>query len=204
MDQDLFHTVEHFAVFEQKIKGSRFIGRALPVTDREQAEADLAKIRKDDYDATHHCFAWRVGLGLEGISRFSDDGEPAGTAGRPILQALLALDLTNVLLVVTRYFGGTKLGTGGLSRAYGQTAAAVLQRAGQREVLLTDELQLVLPYDLYGLVQNQVEKCSGKIGKVEYDQNISMQVMVRKSFVDLFKMRIVEQSNGKIRVRLQR
>jgi uncharacterized YigZ family protein len=201
MDSDIYQTIQRSAVAELKIKGSRFIGRVQPVQEREQAEAALAVIRKNDYDATHHCYAYRLGIGSREISRFSDDGEPSGSAGRPILLSLTAGDLTDVLLVVTRYFGGVKLGTGGLARAYSRAAVDVLAQAGRREVWLMEKLELLLPYELYGLAQNQTEKYAGKIEHVDYGESVTMHVLIRKSQVDAFQLQIIEQSNAKIKTR---
>ncbi len=202
MEQDAYHAIQRAATAELKIKGSRFIGRVQSVQNREQAEAALTLIRKNDYDATHHCFAYRLGFGVQEISRFSDDGEPSGTAGRPILLALTSAEITDALLVVTRYFGGVKLGAGGLARAYSQAANEALAQAGRREVWLVDDLELTLPYEYYGLVQNQTEKCCGKILNVAYDQNITMLVQIRKSLADAFQHQLVEHSNAKIKTRL--
>lgn len=200
MEEDLYFTIKQAAEAEQKIKSSRFTGRVFSIPDREAAETELARLRKREYDATHHCYAWRLGIGSREHSRFSDDGEPAGTAGRPILQALLAAKVTDALLVVTRYFGGIKLGTGGLARAYAQVAAEVVARAGRREVHLLDSLQLVAPYELYGMVQHQVEKFGGQISETDYDQQVTMRIMVRKSLVEPFKLQIVDASDGRIKV----
>ncbi len=200
MEEDLYFTVNLAAEAELKIKGSRFIGRVCSLSDREAAESELARLRKREYDATHHCYAWRLGIGSREHSRFSDDGEPAGTAGRPILQALLAAEVTDALLVVTRYFGGIKLGTGGLARAYGRMAAEVVARAGRREVQLLDSLLLAAPYELYGLVQHQVEKVGGRISETDYDQQVSMRILVRKSLVESFKRQVVDASDGRIKV----
>ncbi|MCA9739293.1 MAG: YigZ family protein, partial [Gemmatimonadetes bacterium] len=111
-----------------RIKGSRFIADLVPVSDAAQADAAVDAARAAFPDARHHCFAWRVGARGDTF-RFGDDGEPAGSAGRPILQHLEGLDVTDAVLVVTRYFGGTKLGVGGLIRAYGGAAAAALEAA---------------------------------------------------------------------------
>ena len=203
MDADAFQTIRRAAQVEEKIKGSRFIGHALPAQERDAAEAELAEIRKVYHDASHHGYAYRLGIGPLEIRRFSDDGEPLGTAGRPILQALVAGGVTNVLLVVTRYFGGTKLGVGGLARAYGQTAASALALAGQRQVLMMEDLALTVPYELYGVVQHLVERWGGRIDQVAYDQQVAMQVSIRKSAASSFQEQIIEQSNGKIKIRME-
>ena len=107
-----------------KTKGSRHIGEAFPVTTEAAAQAALAAVRAREHAATHHVWAWR--LGPDGAPRASDDGEPSGSAGQPTLREIEGRDLTDVVVVVTRYYGGTKLGTGGLARAYGQAAGAAL------------------------------------------------------------------------------
>lgn len=115
--------------YETVIKKSRFICDLIPVNDAEEAKDALATIRKRYYDATHHCSALRLGTTGTLQEQSNDDGEPAGTAGRPMLHVLQQRDLTNLLAVVTRYFGGIKLGTGGLTRAYGGTLAESVSAA---------------------------------------------------------------------------
>lgn len=112
--------------WSEPIKGSRFRATVLPVQDADEASAALAEVRRGDPDATHHCWALRLASG--GV-RASDDGEPSGTAGRPILARLEGRDVVDALVVVSRWYGGTKLGAGGLVRAYGRTAGDALDRA---------------------------------------------------------------------------
>ncbi|MBA4796337.1 MAG: YigZ family protein [Rhizobiales bacterium] len=115
--------------FVQDIKKSRFIGQAAPISSEEDAKTFLAKV--SDPAANHNCWAWRIGQAY----RFSDDGEPSGTAGKPILQAIDGQDLDGVMVVVTRFFGGILLGSGGLMRAYGGTAAQMLRAAEKQEII---------------------------------------------------------------------
>lgn len=123
------HTLIAPVEFVQDIKKSRFIGQAAPIGSEEDARAFLAKV--SDPAANHNCWAWRLGHSY----RFSDDGEPSGTAGKPILQAIDGQDLDGVVVVVTRFFGGILLGSGGLVRAYGGTAAQMLRQADKREII---------------------------------------------------------------------
>lgn len=123
------HTLVAPVEFVQDIKKSRFIGQAAPISSEEDAKAFLASV--SDPAANHNCWAWRLGQAY----RFSDDGEPSGTAGKPILQAIDGLDLDGVIVVVTRFFGGILLGGGGLVRAYGGTAAQMLRQADKREII---------------------------------------------------------------------
>lgn len=118
---DTFHTIARAAEAEIKVDGSRFLAEAIPVDSRATVASEIEAIREREHKATHHCTAYR--LGRDGAdARSNDDGEPTGTAGPPILRQIEARDLTNTLVVVTRYYGGTKLGTGGLVRAYGDAA----------------------------------------------------------------------------------
>jgi uncharacterized YigZ family protein len=120
---DTYRTLKEGASATLKVDGSRFLAEAVPVASRDEAEERIAAVRKREHRATHHCTAYR--LGPEGDDfRYDDDGEPSGTAGQPILRRIHARDLTNTLVVVTRYFGGTELGTGGLMQAYGDAAEA--------------------------------------------------------------------------------
>ncbi|MBU2328597.1 MAG: IMPACT family protein [Alphaproteobacteria bacterium] len=123
------HTLLAPADFVQDIKKSRFIGQAAPIASEEEARAFLASV--SDPAANHNCWAWRIGQAY----RFSDDGEPSGTAGKPILQVIDGQDLDGVVVVVTRFFGGILLGSGGLMRAYGGTASQMLRQAEKREII---------------------------------------------------------------------
>ena len=129
MSAETYHSIATEVSEELVVKGSRFIAHADTVSAQEQAENYVAGISAKFHDATHNCFAYKIGLGDQAVFRYSDAGEPSGTAGRPIYQAIEARDLTNVAVVVTRYFGGTKLGTGGLIHAYSEVALGALQRA---------------------------------------------------------------------------
>lgn len=137
-------TVAGFTEHTEVIKGSRFIAWAAPVSTEDEAQELLARARAAHPDATHHCSAWRLGETV----RFSDDGEPGGTAGRPMLEVLLRRDLQFAAVIVIRYYGGTKLGAGGLVRAYSGSAAKALDAAGTREVLEQGTLSFTVPFAL--------------------------------------------------------
>ena len=125
LSTDEFRTLPNQARQEIKVQGSRFLCTALPTSTKEMAEEFVARIRKEFFNATHHCFAYRLGTAGDRF-RYNDDGEPAGTGGKPILAAIDKFGMTDVVVVVTRYFGGTKLGVGGLARAYGEAAEKTL------------------------------------------------------------------------------
>jgi len=142
MTPDSYNTIEKPSVAEFKDRGSKFIAYAFPVTDVNEFKEKLSAIKKEHSKATHHCFAYR--LGLEGTNhRVSDDGEPSGSAGRPILGQIDSKLVTNVLVIVVRYFGGTLLGVPGLINAYKTAAALALQaaRIEQKAVLINCRLQ---------------------------------------------------------------
>jgi len=142
MTQDSYFTIEKSSIAEFKDRGSRFIAYAFPITDAAEFKEKLAELKKEHPKAAHHCFAYR--LGLDGINfRVSDDGEPSGTAGRPILGQIDSKQLTNTLIIVVRYFGGTLLGVPGLINAYKSAAALALQLTPimQKPVLINYRLQ---------------------------------------------------------------
>jgi uncharacterized YigZ family protein len=149
-----------------KISGSRFIADVVPVANAEEASAALVRIRAEYHDARHHCWAYRIGS--EGETwRSSDDGEPSGSAGVPILKQLAGHDVTDLMAVVTRYFGGTKLGVGGLVRAYGGAAGEALDRAEIREVIITERIIVKHDYELSSPVQGVLAR--SKLTPVEAD-----------------------------------
>ncbi|MCP4685670.1 MAG: YigZ family protein, partial [bacterium] len=129
---DSYLTIKRESKIDTKVKGSRFIGETFKVANVAEALEKLDEVRKREYNATHHCYAYITGLGREQVFKYSDDGEPSGTAGRPIYDIIAGADVTSILCVVTRYFGGTKLGTGGLVRAYGETAREALKASEPR------------------------------------------------------------------------
>lgn len=125
-DQDFFNTIDRQSIAEFKDRGSRFIGYAMPVQSVDDFKKKLEEVKKEHPKANHHCFAYRIGTD-KNIFRVSDDGEPSGSAGRPILGQIDSKELTDILIVVVRYFGGTLLGVPGLINAYKTTASLVLQ-----------------------------------------------------------------------------
>lgn len=152
-----YKTIEDDSQFEEIIKKSRFICHLYRVTTEEEGKQYLAQIKKEHYKANHSCHAMIIGEKSE-IKRSSDDGEPSGTAGIPILSVLEKQNLTNVLAVVTRYFGGIKLGTGGLIRAYSSATVHALQRSRLVEVKEQSGLMLTLTYPQYQTLSHFLEK----------------------------------------------
>ncbi|MGA3391512.1 YigZ family protein [Lactiplantibacillus pentosus] len=155
-----YYTITQDTVFEQTIQKSRFIAHLYRITSEEDAQAKIAAVRAANPKANHNCFAYMLGDD-DHIQRMSDDGEPSGTAGSPILEVLKANDVHDVLAIVTRYFGGIKLGAGGLIRAYNGTPAAAIEACGKVERVLQMRLAIALDYRNvdalnYYLQQNQL------------------------------------------------
>jgi uncharacterized YigZ family protein len=175
---------------EIKDRGSKFIGYAYPVRTEAEALEHLERLRKEHFKARHHCFAWR--LGPEGDRfRANDDGEPSGTAGRPILGQIDAAGLTDVAVVVVRYFGGTLLGTSGLIQAYREAAAEALRNAPKVECVLKNRLSLNFDYALMPDVMNAVKKLGIEVDSQQFDERGQMDIGIRKSETEavLRKMR---------------
>lgn len=179
---DHFRTIDAPATGEFKDRGSKFIAYAWPARSEEEALAHLESLRKEHFKARHHCFAWR--FGPEG-SRFraNDDGEPGGTAGRPILGQIDSFGLTDVVVVVVRYFGGTLLGTSGLIHAYREAAAEALRSAVIVEKIVKDNFDLDFDYALMPDVMNAVKKLDLEIGKEEYGDRGLLRIGIRQSEV---------------------
>ena len=145
MDSDIYKTIKSPSEGIYKEKGSRFLSFALPVSDQEAIKPIIDRIRKEHHEARHHCFAYMIGF-ERNIWRVNDDGEPSGTAGRPIMGQINSYGLTNILIVVSRYFGGTLLGVSGLINAYRSAAASAIQNAELEEKTLQEYYEITYPY----------------------------------------------------------
>lgn len=195
---DAYFTIQQPAKAEIKRKGSRFIGEAiLAVTDKEAIE-QLERIRKREHAATHHCYAWRVGYeGGDYKFKYSDDGEPSGSAGRPIYDVICGRELTNLLLVVTRYYGGTKLGTGGLARAYSDTATATLDKAGRLQQFVMGSIEVVIDFGLYDRLVKLMFGYDALQSSVDFSEQVTLEIHVRQSRTEALISDIVELSSGR-------
>jgi uncharacterized YigZ family protein len=197
MITDEFYTIKDTRESEIKVKGSSFIGIASPVSSREEAEQFLSAIQKKYFDATHHCYAYQTGYGADLIFRYSDDGEPSGTAGKPIYHVITGCQLTNLIVVVTRYFGGTKLGTGGLARAYSGSATDVLSRCDIITQIIYQTVHFRFPYDETSTVMRLICSLECKINETKYDTLTEMDVDVRAGKVDAFCAQLIDMTRGK-------
>ena len=201
-DPDRYLSVEDGPETELKVKGSRFLGQVFRLTTTDDARGRVLSLRKQHHSATHHCWALRTGVPESTAERFDDDGEPSGTAGRPILNQLLRLDVHDTLVVVTRYFGGTKLGTGGLARAYGDAAALALDAAPKRVVLREAKLEVDCGFDDVGAVEACVARAGTDVHRVEraYDPSPKLTLFVRRSRTEEIAAAIVEATAGRATV----
>lgn len=170
-------TIKQRARHEIVIQKSRFIGDAFCVNSEDEALKRLQDVKAEFPDATHHCYAYIVEQEAL-IQRFNDDGEPGGTAGMPILQVIQNRGLKNVLVVVTRYFGGIKLGANGLVRAYSRAAAEVLDRAGMRRMVLSPKGIIYLDYAYVGQVEYFLRQKGVHVVGVEYSDKVTIEVVV--------------------------
>lgn len=182
----------------EKIKGSRFICDLAPISDAEGADEVVARVRASEPSATHHCWAYRLASGLE---RSSDDGEPTGTAGRPILQRLRSAGITDTVAIVTRYYGGVDLGTGGLIRAYGSAAGAAITSAETVLRIRMTDLHLTHRYDLSSAVEQVLAKFGAVVVDAEYTEVVALSVRVPASQSDEFIESLREATAGVVRAR---
>jgi uncharacterized YigZ family protein len=165
---EFFFTITNYPETKFKEKGSSFIGRAFPVESTEEAEEKLEEIRKKFYDATHNCFAFKI---REKDPRYSDDGEPSGTAGMRILNAINHFELENILVVVTRYFGGTKLGVGPLGKAYYNSAYDTLKSAEIVKMKNFLKMKAVFQYDAISQIHHFLSQHNSKIIENSFEEN---------------------------------
>ena len=189
-----YKSVKQGSEAEYTVNRSRFIGRCFPVESEEAALCLLGDIRKKHWDATHNCFAYRIGENA--AARFSDDGEPGGTAGKPIMDVLTGRGLTNVLCVVTRYFGGILLGAGGLVRAYSKSAAEAVAKAGVVSYLPGTVLDIPMDYSRYGALEGFI-RANAEVRNVAFAQNVVVTVAVEDTNLLKFMKEVTERSDGR-------
>ncbi len=178
-------------------KRSRFIGHLLPVETEEQAREFIAQMKKKYYDARHNCWCYLIG---GDTLRYGDDGEPQGTAGQPMLNVFRREGVTNVVCVVTRYFGGILLGAGGLTRAYAKSAHDALAAAGVAELGLWAALEIPCPYPLLERVRGEVASLGGAVDDAEYGADIRLSVLLPSEQTEPLRTRLTELSAGGITV----
>ena len=185
--------------FEDTIKHSRFLAHAAPVSSERDTLAFYERVA--DSDATHNCWAWR----LEGRYRFNDDGEPAGTAGRPILAVLEGRELDDIMVVVTRYYGGIKLGVGGLVRAYGGTAARCLDRARIQPRVRQLACELVADFALAGVVHQLLDRHGASKQDERFEERgMVLEIMVPQPALEQLRQELEAASRGQAKLWIRR
>jgi len=208
----MFFTIEEEKLEEEIVeKKSKFIAHLYYVTNEEEAQDILQKVKKQYYDARHNCFAYRVMTESGVVERFSDDGEPSGTAGGPMLNILAKNNLCNVLVVVTRYFGGILLGTGGLVRAYSDATVKVIDTATLANETFGLEVEVTIDYNELELLKYYCKNNNISIVNTVYENNIKCYIEVtneelndlldnNKSNCNILNHTIIEQKNIRKRV----
>lgn len=197
MMKDVYRTTGSYGEDQTIINKSRFIGYSLPINSEEEALEFIEEIKTKHRDATHNVYAYVLGEDSN-IQRFNDDGEPSGTAGIPVLEVLKKEDLRNVVVVVTRYFGGIKLGGGGLIRAYTRGAKIAIEAGVIVDMKLHMGLKLILPYTLYGKIENFLINGNYKTEEIKYEENVEVYIYIIKSQIDHFTSDIVNLTSGMV------
>lgn len=190
-----YKTVSDSAVFEFEEKRSRFIGQIFPVSDEAEAALIIADIKKKHYDARHNCSAYILKNGFE---KYSDDGEPQGTAGKPILEVIRKNGLSNVLIIVTRYFGGILLGAGGLTRAYSRSAAEAVNAAEIKEMAPHSLCEIKCPYSDYSNIKRLIDAVGGKELQSEFGGEITVKLILSSDKTENFAARLIEMTAGRL------
>lgn len=195
---EVYRTITEPVLFELTEKRSRFIAALSPAENEEQAQKFIESVRKQHHEARHHCFAFLTRQG--NITRCSDDGEPSGTAGQPILNVLAGAELTDVCCVVTRYFGGTLLGTGGLTRAYGGAAAGAVAGAAVRQFTECVLCLVHMDYSFYGKFCKLCEKFPLLQDRGEFSDEVAVAAAVRADRFDAFCAAVTELTAGTVQI----
>lgn len=193
-----YSTVRDFAEASFVEKKSEFIGYISPVATNEEAVEFIEKIRSMHRKATHNVYAYILRDG--NITRYSDDGEPQGTAGVPVLDVLRKEGLTDVCCVVTRYFGGILLGGGGLVRAYSHSAKIAVDAAERMIMCSCYPIKITVDYDLYGKINNILPDFEIKLADTEFGSDVTLRVLVKKDFAVKFCDKVVDITNGRAKI----
>ncbi|EDP68854.1 hypothetical protein CAT7_06423 [Carnobacterium sp. AT7] len=192
-----YYTIEQDGQFELEIKKSRFICHLKQVTTETDAQTFIQAVKKEHSKANHNCVAYLIGEQDE-IQRAYDDGEPSGTAGVPMLEVLKKKQLKNVVVVVTRYFGGIKLGAGGLIRAYGKAVSQGLVEIGVVERRLHTQITVVVAYPASGKLENSLREANYTIKDVLYSEVVSFVCLVDQEHLNAFQEEVIEWLNGQV------
>ncbi len=190
-----FYTPSGYGESEVLEKRSRFLGHLRPVSTEEEAKAFLLEIKKQYHDARHNCWCYRI---YDGPERFSDDGEPQGSAGMPMMEVFRRENISNFICVVTRYFGGVLLGTGGLSRAYSEAAKEAVRAAGLTANGKWLELRFSCPYSILDRCRNELLDSGAVIQALDYSSDVNIVAQLPHSAASHVINRLTELSSGKV------
>jgi len=192
---DFYYTIQQRERTSIKVRGSEFIATVIPVTSKDQALKELESLRSEFWDATHNCFAYRIGKG--GLEfRTSDDGEPSGSAGKPILFVLHKYDVSDILMVITRYYGGTKLGVGGLARAYSDSSSAVLELCVKIPVYSTKDIKVLCMYEDVDIIRRIIDSYAINSDS-EYRDAVEFIARIPESQCEIFMIEIISATSGR-------
>ena len=194
---DKILTIAGFTEKKLKEKGSQFIAQCFPVSNENEAAKLLSEIRKKYYDATHHCYAYRL---FDGTFKYSDDGEPSRTAGIRILNAIDHFSLTNILVVVIRYFGGTKLGVGPLGKAYYNSALEGLEKAKIIEKYFYNKVYVSVDFSQISSIHHVINNFNVKILNTEYGEKVTFEILVLLNDVDNFQDKLIDELKGNVQI----
>ncbi|MFN8673513.1 MAG: YigZ family protein [Candidatus Sericytochromatia bacterium] len=193
MKEKNFNIIESYVKEEIKISNSIFIAHLEPAKNIEDVKFIISDISDLYNDATHNCWAYIVGNNGN-FSHSSDDGEPSGTAGKPILNTLLKYNLTNVVAIVTRYYGGTKLGVRGLIDAYSGVTEKAILNTELKKLIEKENYKLILDYDFFDIFKHKLKSFNGEILNTEYTEKIKIEISIEKEFDSLFKDYVKEKT----------
>lgn len=189
---DYYYSIKEKKTYEVKISGSRFIANIFPVSSKKEVNTLLSEVKKEYYDSTHNCYAYI--LGAESLEyRANDDGEPNGSAGNPILFSIKKYKLSDVLVVVTRFYGGTKLGVGGLARAYGGVTEKVIEISRRKKIDITKRVKVFTTYDDINIIKKLLDEFAVTYEEV-YTDTIEIMANIPISKVAKFQKQITEQT----------
>lgn len=199
--KEAYFTIYQNGEHQIEIKKSKFICHLFRIENEEQAKEYIAKIKKEHYKANHNCSAYMLGENFE-IQRSSDDGEPSGTAGVPMLEVLKKNQLQNTLAIVTRYFGGIKLGAGGLIRAYSTSVSEALKEIGIVQGKLQQLLDITIDYHQLGKLQNYLENEQISIQEIDYLEQITVKVAIDINQCESFQNALIDLFNNQLSIQL--
>ncbi len=191
-----YFSVGRKASAEIEVKKSRFIASVAPALTAEEAEQHIFTVKRAYADARHNVYAYSIGTGTP-LERLSDDGEPRGTAAYPILEIIKKRNLRNVVCVVTRYFGGTLLGAGGLLRAYGKAASSALDAAGVTRYVLHRVFTATIDYDQYGKLRKELDNKGARIIDTSYAERVTVKAYVIPKYAEELSVRVRDLTSGK-------